>query len=358
MFEITNGVIQKAQRFVFYGPEGIGKSTFASRLPGVVFIDTEGSTNQLDVARFPAPTTWEMLMKEMEYAKNNPAKFGSLCIDTADWAERLATNQVCAKLAIKGIEDMSYGKGYTYVYEEFGKLLNLATEICDRGVNVGFNAHAILRKFEQPDEMGSYDRYELKLTKKIASMLKEWADLVLFANYKTVVVTDSTKTKKAQGGKRVMYTAHHPCWDAKNRHGLPDEIPMEYEFVRHVFEPQLLGSKPSMAEPTPKPTTPTAEPMATYAPTPTATVPEVAPPSLVEKEPAINYEGCPQALIDLMKLDDVYPNELCAVVTQCGFFPIDTPITAYPQDFIFGKIIPEWVKIIRRIKANRDNVPF
>ena len=37
---ITRGKIAKAQKVVIYGPEGIGNSTFISRFPGVVFIDT------------------------------------------------------------------------------------------------------------------------------------------------------------------------------------------------------------------------------------------------------------------------------------------------------------------------------
>ena len=45
-----------------------------------------------------------------------------------------------------------------------------------------------MRKFEQPDELGAYDRWELKLDKNTAPLVKEWADMVLFANYKTVVV--------------------------------------------------------------------------------------------------------------------------------------------------------------------------
>ena len=38
--EITRGKIQKAKKVVIYGHEGIGKSTFAARFPGAVFIDT------------------------------------------------------------------------------------------------------------------------------------------------------------------------------------------------------------------------------------------------------------------------------------------------------------------------------
>ena len=91
-----------------------------------------------------------------------------------------------------------------------------------------------MRKFEQPDELGAYDRYELKLGKKTSSqtspLVKEWADAVLFANYKTfaVMADDKGKKFKAQGGMRTMYTEHHPCWDAKNRWGLKPEVPFDF----------------------------------------------------------------------------------------------------------------------------------
>jgi hypothetical protein len=53
--EITGGTIPSAKKVVLYGPEGISKSTFASKFPNPVFIDTEGSTKALIVLRLPAP---------------------------------------------------------------------------------------------------------------------------------------------------------------------------------------------------------------------------------------------------------------------------------------------------------------
>ena len=77
-----------------------------------------------------------------------------------------------------------------------------------------------------------------KTSSQISPILKEWADMILFVNYKTFsVATDDKGTKhKAQGGTRTMYTTHHPCWDAKNRHNLPDEMPFEYERIAHCFK--------------------------------------------------------------------------------------------------------------------------
>ena len=65
--EITKGRINRAKKVVIYGPEGIGKSTFASKFPDAVFIDTEGSTSSMDVARLPRPTSWTLLLEEIDY---------------------------------------------------------------------------------------------------------------------------------------------------------------------------------------------------------------------------------------------------------------------------------------------------
>lgn len=241
--QIIRGKIPGAKKVVVYGPEGIGKSTFAAHFPEPLFIDTEGSTKDMDVARTESPTSWMMLMEQVRYVKNHPELCKTLVVDTADWAEMLCITQICDKNHKASIEEFGYGKGYVYVQEEFGRLLNALEEVVKAGIHVVLTAHAKMRKFEQPDELGAYDRWEMKLTKQTAPMVKEWADMVLFANYKTFVINVDGQgvqkgKNKAQGGKRVMYTSHHSCWDAKNRYGLPDELPFEYEAIRAVIENQ------------------------------------------------------------------------------------------------------------------------
>lgn len=240
---ISKGKVETAKKVVVYGPEGIGKSTFASKFPEPVFIDTEGSTKELDVMRYPNPQTWsDILTYVNDYIENMPGK--TLVIDTADWTEALCISHTCSRLNVKGIEDVGYGKGYVYLADNFTELLKRCDVLIEQGVNVVFTAHAQMRKFEQPDELGAYDRWEMKLTKKIAPLLKEWADLVLFCNYKTDVITDqNTKSKKATGGRRVMYASHHPCWDAKNRYGLPDSMPMDFEQIAEIFDGVLSSSR-------------------------------------------------------------------------------------------------------------------
>lgn len=348
MFEMTTGKIATAQKVVIYGPEGVGKTTLAAAFPQPLFIDTEGSTNKMDVARYPKPTSWEMLRNEVREAPKTGCK--TVVIDTIDWAEKLCIASICDAHQKKGIEDFGYGKGYVYEREEFGRFLDLLQSIVDGGVNVVLTAHAQIRKFEQPDELGAYDRWELKLGQKtgsqISPLVKEWADMVLFCNYKThTVVTDKDgKKRKAQGGERVMYTSHNPCWDAKNRDGLPEILPLAYEPIAHIF-----GESPANNAPTPPPA-----PVQTPPP-----MPETLPP--VQSEPTAPEipEGIPKELADLMQQDDISDYEIQFVVSQEGFCPPDMPISAYPPEFIRGWIIPNWGMVREKAKtANLDGIPF
>lgn len=233
-FKISSGVQPSAVKVVLYGPEGIGKTTFASQFPNPLFIDTEESTKMLNVRRFDKPKTWADVLGMVAAVVGNPTICKTLVIDTADWAERLCEQYICARGKQNSIEGFGYGKGFTMVGEEFANLLDALTTVVNKGVNVVITAHSIIRKFERPDEAGAYDRYELKLGNKAgnrcAAAVKEWCDLLLFANYKEIVSEVGGK-KKAYGGQRVMYTTHHPCWDAKNRFDLKDELPFEYQQI-------------------------------------------------------------------------------------------------------------------------------
>lgn len=327
-FEITSGAKVKPQKVVIYGAEGIGKTTLAAQFPRPLFIDTEGGSGHLDVRRLPEPTSWTMLLDEVTWVRDFPYECGgTLVLDTADWAEQLCIAHVCAKHDKKGIEDWGYGKGYVYVKEEFGKLLNLLGECVDRGLNVVVTAHAAIVKFEQPDEMGAYDRWEMKLSRRqVAPLLKEWADAVLFANFKTMVVSDKKGEKyKGTGGKnRVLYATHAASWDAKNRWGLPDEVPMDYaQIAPHVPVPDIPGPAPAV-------TSADIEAARTM-PTPFDEAPEPVPPHLVP-------------LYDLMERDGVSEAALQAAMAKKGYFTADTPVSVYDEQAA-GWVVSVWPQI-------------
>lgn len=361
-YEITAGVVSSAQKVVVYGPEGIGKSTFASQFPDPLFIDTEGSTKKLNVKRYPKPTSWEMLNNEVRSAiAEKPCK--TLVIDTIDWAEQLCLNSICDRYQKKGIEDFGYGNGYVYEKEEFGRFLNLLQDAIDNGINVVLTAHAQMRKFEQPDELGAYDRWELKLGKKTSSqispLVKEWADTVLFANYKTysVAVDDKGKRFKAQGGERVMYTSHHPCWDAKNRDGLPLEMPFEYAGIAYLFDNSstlAVNTEPSaVSQPEPKTKHEQTE-VLNVGLSDLSEFEELIPEQNTQDIAVTSVpEDIPKELRDLMQADGIAEDEIRLVVSNKGYFPYDMPVANYPPDFISGWLLTVWQNVVSVVKENR-----
>ncbi len=376
MFEINTGVVKTPLKVIIYGTEGVGKTTLASKFPKPLFIDAENSSGALNVARYPYPTSWQMLMSEVQEFLNNPQGYKTLVIDSIDWAEAKAIEMICAGMKVNGIEDIGWSKGYTYLNEEMGRLLNLLTEVINRGVNVVLIAHMVIRTITKPEETGSYDRYELKLKQakngNNCQLFKEWTDLILFCNYREFLVADKTTgKKKATGGKeRIMYTEHAATWDAKNRFGLPEVLPLDFEPIAHLFSDnyetkvvEQVKEQPAVNTiPTAQQAKPVEQPISemnnwstnedehlsinsTWKPTP-----------YTAEEEAIMAE-LPKALTDLMKSKQVHPSEIQRAVSIKGYFTKDTPIKNYDSEFIQGCLIGAWPAVMELIQTDRD-LPF
>ncbi len=303
MLNIITGIILRALKVVIYGTEGIGKSSLASRFPDPIFIDVEGGTAQLNVRRVQRPSTWDELINLILEIARTAGICKTLILDTADWCETLCVEYICAKYNQKSIESFNYGKGYTLLAEEWNRLISALNAVVAAGIHVVVIAHARQRKIELPDQAGSFDHYELKLTRQGAPILKEWSDILLFCNYETYVVTTETNSKKATGGRRVMYASHSPVYDAKNRNGLPDVMDLDYANIAHLFEDVKLEPKPI------------------------------------------------DELRSLMERDHVTEEQLQQLVSQKGHYAADVPITEYPESFVTGWCVKYWQNIVDMITA-------
>lgn len=244
---------------VIYGSEGIGKSTLASQLPNPLFLDVEGGTNQLDVLRvdenFKEWKQVEQAIEELDVElTQNPNLCKTLVIDTIDVAESLLAEQVVKNEKNPNcttIGDIPYGNGQLKLRNQVDKFLKSLDNLREKhGIHIVLLGHSHIRRQEKPDEQGVFDRYELKLTAKVAERIKEWSDLLLFINYKTDIIKSSNKMEKNKlvGGKRVIYTTHTTAWDAKNRFGLPDELPLEIKSIEKLFNNNSVQPTEAKAE--------------------------------------------------------------------------------------------------------------
>lgn len=230
---ITTGVQRVPDLMVIYGVEGVGKTTFASKAPAPLFADLEGGSKRVDAKRISdfngISDFWQFLNWFYESAHD----YQTLVIDSLSEFERMAWAETVAEEGARSIEDVGGGfmKGYVIALRQW-ELLQMAIRRIQikRGTNVILIGHAEVRTFTDPTANAAYDRYQLQLHKHAAAFMRKWVDFIGFANYQVTTKGKENQAKhKAYGSEvRLLYTERRPAWDAKNRLGLPLQIPFEY----------------------------------------------------------------------------------------------------------------------------------
>lgn len=226
---ITRGKHDKPLRVLLYGTEGIGKSTWAASAPSPIFLPVEDGTAHLDVARLPQPETWQDIIDATEELEREKHDFKTLVIDTLDAAESMLWNFICERDDQANIEAYGFGKGYITALSDWRILLrNLERLQRTKNMGVIMTAHSWIKTFKNP-EGADFDRYEMKLNPKASGLLREWSEDVLFAQYETLTLTDKAKRTRGVDGARVIHTERTAAWDAKNRHSLPETLPLSFD---------------------------------------------------------------------------------------------------------------------------------
>ena len=364
-FEEVNGIqFDSGIKVVIYGQEGVGKSTLASCFPGAVFIDCEGSTTRMNVRRLQKPTSWQMLCDEVEFVRQKHTEKGyqTLIFDTFDWAERLAIDDLCATHKVTGIEGMNYGKGWEYEKEMIGRFLDTTERLISEGINVVFLCHAIARKTTAPEVMEEYDHWELKLgsktTNKIAPLLKEWSDMTLFLAFRTNIIAtdDKGKKHKATSTDRVMYTTKSAWWDAKNRFGLPEILPIDFGAIAHLFAPATGTDKVlAKAQELDVPAAPVEDAVSGFM-----SQQELAAADASPAPPDLQIpDGIPPKLADLMREYNVHPAHIEHISSAVWhYFAQGQPMNTYPADY-HDYLTANWNAVMDAVNANcSDYVPF
>ena len=190
--------------------------------------------------------------------------------------------------------------------------------------------------------------------------------MVLFVNYKTDVVTvkdGSKKETKARGGKRVMYTTHHPCWDAKNRFGLDDVLPFDYESIKSI----IPENKPVVPEPSklePEKQTIMVEKGGVIKPNEVDVfnikkqdTPKLPRPSSMTSEDN-DKDKLLETIWTNMMAGGVSLESVQAVVAEKGYYDISVEPRNYSTEFLSDVMIAAWHQVLNHAMAKQSNLPF
>ena len=228
---VKRGPLTEPHAIFLLGVPGVGKSTFCAGAPSPIFLDTEGSTGHLDVARWSIGSL-DDATEALTVLDRERHDFRTLVIDTTDALEAL----VQAKVLMGTDQTINeykggFGKGNDASLKEWRKILDACFALrAKHGMHLIFTGHVQIKSFKNPIGL-DFDRYIAKLSDKSGSLIREACAHVLFARYE-VLTTKNDADKRVRGvsnGTRVVHTEWSAAWDAKNRADLPPELPLSWD---------------------------------------------------------------------------------------------------------------------------------
>jgi len=228
---VKKGKNLRPPRIFLYSTHGIGKSTFASQAPNPIFICAEDGLDALDVAHFPIATSSVDVMEMLQTLYVDDHEYETVVLDTADWLENVLIKEIESEHDAK---ELAYGRSSMFLADKWRDILEGFNALRnDKNMTVILIGHSEIKRFDSP-EVDSYDRYQPKLSTRSSALVQEWADCVLFANYKTVVKKEDLGFNKERGraisnGERLIFTQEKPAYLAKNRYSLPDSCKLEWQ---------------------------------------------------------------------------------------------------------------------------------
>jgi hypothetical protein len=235
---VTTGTRKLPNRVGLHALQGWGKSSWAAHAPSPLFLMTRGEDGLLtliDSGQIP-PTphyaepvsSWPALRCALSELALGGHKHRTFVLDTLNGAVRLIHEDVCDRhFDGKWPRFDAYGKGMALAQTEVIELTQMLDRLREKGMGILCLMHAQVRTFKNPDGH-DYDRWEPVLDKQSWAILDRWLDMILFGMFETFVdplSKDAASKGKVKGGQhRLIMTERHASYDAKNRHGLPEEI--------------------------------------------------------------------------------------------------------------------------------------
>lgn len=227
------GRVKKPFFMALYSGPGVGKTDFAASFPKPHFFDFEESTHSIDVSR-SRPESWEELYRDLhdilERAAGSIEDIESIVFDTIDELERLIHVDIAQKAGKASIDNIGWQKGYAQAVNYWADLISICRRIRDKhNVHFVFLAHSFNKSKTNLENEAYYARYVMALHPKAADYIFGQVEMVLFAKKDIAFKTVEDKTFAKDLENRILCTSLSAYYDAKNRVGLPNTLPMPHK---------------------------------------------------------------------------------------------------------------------------------
>lgn len=132
----------KEEIMMFYGPPGVGKTTFVNQMAErVLFLSTDRGTKHMKAMRV-ACNTWLDFLKALDALEKKSTKYEVICIDHVDDWALAAEMYVCKKMGIDSLGDAGFAKGWRAFQATLAQYVGRLKAL---GTGIVFIAHETIR---------------------------------------------------------------------------------------------------------------------------------------------------------------------------------------------------------------------
>lgn len=220
----TKPVRELAKQIItIYGPPKIGKTTFCGGMDAPLFIATEPGQNALEVYKVDC-STWSTFLETCGELTKDHNGFKTVIIDTIDNLYLQCEDFMLKKLNIIHPSDMEYGKGFSLVNAEFGRVIKKLSML---PFGLVFISHS--KEKEVSTRTGKIQKTTPAMSSGAAKIIAGISDMILLFD------SEAGKTPE-DPERRIIRTRASKNFDAGSRWELPETIPMNFEKFKSAYE--------------------------------------------------------------------------------------------------------------------------
>jgi len=236
------GIKDSPHRFIIYGREDIGKSSFPVYQTGKVapkpyYLNLENRLDHIDAIKSPLIDSYDDFVHALIWLRDNKEHGRDMVvIDTVTKLQQLIFDATTAHYGLSAITDKpeTFGSCYPYAQTLASEVVYILDQLLEKGMAICLVAHQTLEEDFNPGGQ-SYQRYVPMLHPKISSIFRNWSNDILYVsravNVKAEKGAFGSKVFKSIGeGDRILITS--PTLGnalTKNTGNLPEALPFTWE---------------------------------------------------------------------------------------------------------------------------------